>query len=157
MPRRASLSLRNSPQLINQLQILREILIREPRSRAPPITLLKVFVRLVLARQHTASKRRVRNRRDAEFSACLQKGDVWVFDVHGEGGVFNLDGGDRVNGVSAAESRRRALAEADVGDFASFDGFGHGADDGFDRDFAVEAVAETYILAEAQEFSIHIS
>ncbi len=48
---------------------------------------------------------------------------------------------DGVNGGGAAEGGGGAFGEAEVADFAGVDGGGHGGDDGFDGDFAVEAVA----------------
>ena len=64
-----------------------------------------------------------------------------VFDVEGEGGVFDLDGVDGVDGCGAEEGGGGAFGEAEVVGFFGVDGFGHGGDDGFDGDFAVEAVA----------------
>ena len=48
---------------------------------------------------------------------------------------------DWVDGCGAAEAVGGAFGEAEVARFAGVHGGGHGRDDGFDGDFAVEAVA----------------
>ena len=51
---------------------------------------------------------------------------------------------DGVDGHGAAQGSRGAFGEAEVAHFARVDGRGHGGDDGFDGDFAVEAVTAVY-------------
>ena len=48
---------------------------------------------------------------------------------------------DGVDLYGAAEGGGGAFGEAEVAHFSGVDGRGHGGDDCFDRDFAVEAVA----------------
>ena len=64
-----------------------------------------------------------------------------VFNIEGEGGVFDLDGVDGVDGCGAEEGGGGAFREAEVVCFSRVHGRGHGGDDGFDGDFAVEAMA----------------
>lgn len=52
----------------------------------------------------------------------MQEADFGVFDVNGEGGVFDLDGGDVVDFAGAAEGGGGDFGEAEVFDFASSGG-----------------------------------
>ena len=108
----------------------------------PEIARFEVVGALILARQHAAAKRAVSDGGDAEVAAGGEEvGAGGGFDVEGEGGVFDLDGADRGDADGAAEGGGGAFGEAEVADFACVGGGGHGRDDGFDGDFAVEAVA----------------
>lgn len=92
--------------------------------------------------QHAAAERAVGDDRDAERAARREQVRArGVFDVEGEGGVFDLHGVDGVDGYGAEEGGGGAFGEAEIADFFGVDGGGHGRDDGFDGDFAVEAVA----------------
>ena len=103
LSRRAILLIRNRLQFIHQHQILREILVRKPRRRLPPVALLKIPIRLILPGQHATTQWRIRDDCDAELATRLEQVDLWGFDIECKGGVFDLDGGDGVNGVGAAE------------------------------------------------------
>ena len=60
---------------------------------------------------------------DAEVAASLQEADLGVFDVDGEGGVFDLNSGDMVDGAGAAEGGGGDFGEAKVFDFACSSGW----------------------------------
>jgi hypothetical protein len=71
-----------------------------------------------LSCQQSTSERGVRYYRDAEFSGCLEQGDLGVFDVEHEGRVLDLEGSDGVDCVCPAESLGGALRETEVFDFS---------------------------------------
>lgn len=87
----------------DELQVLREVLGREAGGQEAEVARLEVGARLVLAGDEAAAQRRVGDDGDAELAACAEEADLWVFDVHAEGRVFDLHGGDGVHGVCAAE------------------------------------------------------
>lgn len=68
--------------------------------------------------EETATEWSVRDDIDTEFVRSLEKADLLVFDVEGEGRVFDLKGSDWMDSMSAAKSVCRALREADIFDFA---------------------------------------
>lgn len=142
MPRRTTFYLRDGGKLVNELEILGEILRRESRHVTPPIARPEVLGAFVLACKHPPAERAVGYGRYAQLATRGEQVCAGgVFDVEGEGGVFDLDGVDGVDGHGAAEGGGEAFRKAEVAHFARVDGGGHGRDDGFDGDFAVEAVA----------------
>lgn len=118
LARRAALALRNLPQLVHELQITGEVLGREARGEAAEVAVFKVVGGAVRARQEAAAERRVGDDGDAELAAGGEQGDGGKLDVEAEGRVFDLYGGDGVDGVGAAEGGRGAFGEAEVFDFA---------------------------------------
>lgn len=103
LPRRDSLSIGNHLQGIHQVDILGEIFVGEARGGASIVALWEVLIGAILAGEHAAAERRVSDDGDAEFTARLQKADLWVFDFHREGAVFDLYGADGMSFVGTAE------------------------------------------------------
>ena len=64
------------------------------------------------------AKRRVRHNRNAQLAGSLDDADIGMLAVKSEDAVFDLDGGDRVHGVRAADRVGSALRKANVADFA---------------------------------------
>lgn len=127
---------------MHQFEVLGEILRREPRHVPPPIARREIVRAFVPPRQHAPAERAVGHGGDAQRAARGEQVRAGgALDVEREGGVFDPHGVDGVDGRGAAEGGGGAFREAEVAHFAGMDGRGHGGDDGFDGDFAVEAVA----------------
>ncbi len=124
MPLRAPLALRNLAQPIHEFQILLKVLPLEPRQHEPKVPRLEIIGRFDLASDEAAAERGVGDRGDTELAAGFQQVDLRVFDVHGEGGVLDLDGGDVVDFTGAAEGGGGDFRETKIFDFAgSVNGF----------------------------------
>ena len=117
LPGRAPLLLRNCRKLIDQLQVLLEILALEARRHASEVVLLEIIRAADLAGDEAAAEGGVSDGGDAEFAASFEEGNLRVFDVDGERGVFDLDGGDLVDFAGTAECGGGDFGEAEVLDF----------------------------------------
>lgn len=138
-PREGHLPSRRTVLLPDRLQPVREpedvgkVLLRVPRDHQPKVARLEVLRAFVLPREQPAAERGVRDDRDAQLPRRPQYVDLGVLDVEREWRVLDLEGGDGVHGVRAAQGVGRALGEAEVLDLALFHELGHGADGVLDR------------------------
>lgn len=62
--------------------------------------------------QKPTADRAVRNDSDAELATGSEQVDLGVFDVQGKGAVFDLQGGNGVDGVRSTQSSGGYFAEA---------------------------------------------
>ena len=77
---------------------------------AAPVVRVEVGGASVPACQHASAERAVGDGRDAELAAGGEQVRArGAFDVQGEGGVFDLDCVDRVDGGGAAEGKGGAF------------------------------------------------
>ena len=70
------------------------------------------------ASEQPASEGRVRYHGNAELTGGLQDAKVRVLDIEGEDAVLDLNRGDWVHGVCAADCIRGALRQPDVANLA---------------------------------------
>ena len=89
------------------------------------------------AREEAAAERAVGDEADPELSDRRQ--DL-VLDVAGPERVLALQGGDRVDGVRAADRLGGRLREAEVANLPLLDELGHGADGLLDRRVRIDAM-----------------
>ena len=91
----------------------------------------------IVAGEEAVAERGVGHEADAQLAQ--QRQDFGLL-VAGPQGVLRLQGGDRVDGVGAADRVGSGLGQADVADLALGDEFGEGADGVFDRRLRVDPV-----------------
>lgn len=108
----ASLAFRDSLKSTNQLQDLGEVLVRVPRQGRQEWVMSEVRMAPVPSGQKPTADRAVRNDSDAALATGLEQVDLGAFDVQGEGAVFDLQGGNGVDGVRSTRSSGRYFAEA---------------------------------------------
>ena len=117
--RRTTLFLGQGLENADEVEVLGEILGLEARHLAAEVPGVEVVERFVLACQEAPAQGGVVDDGDAELAAGAEEvGAAVGFDVQGPGVVFDLDGGDGVDGVAAAEGVRGAFGEAEVFDLA---------------------------------------
>jgi len=68
--------------------------------------------------EKTTTKRTVSNNFHSEFASGFQEGDLVIFDRELERRVFNLDGGDGMDGVCTSKGSTGAFGEANVSDLS---------------------------------------
>lgn len=71
-----------------------------------------------MAGKDTTGERRVGDKGDVQLLAGLHDADLGVLDIEGEWRVFDLVGGDGVNGVGTAEGSGGSLRDTQVLDLA---------------------------------------
>ena len=105
--------------------------------RAPEVALVQLVRRREAAGEKAAPERRVGDEADPQLAAGRQ--DLGLRVARPER-VLGLHGGDRMDGVRAADRVGRGLAEADVAHLALLDELAHRADRLLDRNVGVDAV-----------------
>src|SRR5262249_23659938 len=115
LTRRAALVARDLRDLVDELQVVREVVALEPRRQPAEIVLREVVELLDLAGENAAAERAVRDEADAELAA---RGEHAVFWIAGPQRVFGLDCGDRMNLRGAAQRLGARLRQPDVADLA---------------------------------------
>jgi hypothetical protein len=109
--------------LIDDAQIALEVLADEARIGFAPVAVGELLGRADLPGEETVAERRVGNEADAQLAKQRQQ---LGFRIAGPEGVFSLQRGDRVNGVSAADCGGAGLGKADVADLTLGDQLGQG-------------------------------
>ena len=72
----------------------------------------------VFSSQQAPAQRSVRDDLDPELAGGFEEGNLLVFDVRGEGRIFNLDDRNRVHSVCAAQGLCADLGKAEVSSLA---------------------------------------
>ena len=103
----------------------------------PPVVGGEVRRGAEAAGQQPAAERAVGHEADAQLAAGGERARLVLA---GEERVLALERADRVDGVGAAEGRRRGLGEAEEAHLARADQLGHGADGLLDRRLRVHPV-----------------
>lgn len=68
--------------------------------------------------EKTASERSVRYDGDAQLVGGPEEVDLGVFNIEGEGRVFDLNRGDRMHSVGSTEGCSRALGQPQIPDLS---------------------------------------
>lgn len=103
LSRRDALASGNAPNLVRQRQVLSKILLGEARQSPAEVVFGKVVRGLDLPRQHASSQGTVSDNRNAELPGRLEQANLRLLNVNGEGTVFDLNGGDGMDGMGAAK------------------------------------------------------
>ena len=79
---------------------------------APKIIRGEVVERFILACKQSASHGGIRDDGDTKLSCGLEQGYLFILDIQGKRRIFDLEGGDWVNGVGATKGSSRALGQS---------------------------------------------
>ena len=88
-----------------------------PGNGLSEIVVVEIVNRFILSCDKPTTQGRVSNNRDTKLPSRLEKSEVLIFDVEGEGRVFHLKGCNRVNCVCPTEGRGRAFTQTEIFDF----------------------------------------
>lgn len=163
LTRSDALLLRKFANLVDELEVLGEVLLREARRHLAEVALLEVVGAANGAGDHAATNGGVSYDGDAELAGGIEELDLRGLNVEGERRVFNLHSIDVVDLASAAERIGGALRKANVLDLALVFQRYHSLNRLFHGCFSVESVAvveidegdaETFQAALASLFAV---
>ena len=117
LPGRAPFRLRQRPDLVHELQVFGEILLREARKPQSGVTGLEIVAGLVLTGEESPAERAVGDDGNVELATGFEQSNLRIFNVGGKGAVFDLQRSDRVDFVRPAEGGRRNFTQSEVSDF----------------------------------------
>ena len=127
----------DGPDLVDDREVAGEVLAGEPRVGLAPVVVGEVVDGADLAGEQAVAERGVRDEPDAELTQ--QREDLGL-DVAGPQRVLGLQGGDRLDGVGAADGVGAGFGQAEVQHLALGDQLGDRARGLLDRRARVDAV-----------------
>jgi hypothetical protein len=123
--------------LIDDTQVALEVLAGQARVGLAPVVVGKLLERADLPSEETVAERRVGNEADAQLTQQRQQ---FGFRIASPEGVFSLQRGERVHGVSATDYGGAGLGHSDVVDLARGDQLGQDTDGVLDWGVRVDTV-----------------
>jgi hypothetical protein len=127
----------DSLDLIDDVQVALEVFAGKARVGFAPVVVGELLGRADLPGEKTVAERRVGNEADAQLAEQRQE---LVLRITGPEGIFGLQRGDRMHGVSPPDCCGAGLGKADVADLALDHQLGQGADGVFDGCLRVDPV-----------------
>jgi Aldo/keto reductase family len=134
--------------LVEEAQVALDVLAGEARVGFAPVVVGELLGGADLAGEEAVTERRVGDEADAELA---QERQQLGLRITGPERVLRLQGGDRVDGMGAADRLGAGLGQADVSDLALGDELRHGADRVLDRCLRVDPVLVVEVEAVGAE------